>query len=81
MVGDGRRPPNSAEVDGVHAGQLCMPVVRHHRAVIGIPAATRPRLVVPLDLDIMASGDGIDDTEPFGEDFGTDAIAGDGGDV
>ena len=42
VVGNGIRPADGAEVDGIEALQLLAPVVRHHLAVMGIIFAACP---------------------------------------
>jgi len=72
------RRTHGAEVDGIVAANLLLPVLGHHRAVAYVvPAA--PVEVIEGQRDAELAADLIEDAQPFRHDFSTDSVAGNHG--
>ena len=74
VVRYGRGPAHRAEEQRVVAADLVLPVLRHHRAVLGVVVAA-PVEVIELEVDVELAGRRIEHAQPFGDDLLADAVA------
>src|SRR5579859_5414110 len=72
--------PHSAKENGVEATKLLKAIYRHHASGVEVEIAA-PVEMLPLALDIQIARGRFDDAEAFGNDFMSDTVAFDDGDV
>jgi hypothetical protein len=81
VIRHGRGPADRTEQDRIDAIELCLPVVRHHLAVLCVVIATGPLDVLIREADAIALADDIERAQRFGHYFLADAVAGNHCDV
>ena len=81
MVGDDVGHADGAKENGLEAGELRAPVVRHHLAVLDVVVAVGPFEGGEFEVDAEAFGGGVQGAQALGHDFLADAVAGDHGDL
>ena len=81
VVGHRRGPADRAEVDRIDAGELLLPVLRHHPAVREVVVAARPFDLAQFEREAEALGRRVQDAQALGQHFLADAVAGDRGDA
>src|SRR6185436_8564178 len=76
VIGDDRRIADRAEEHGLRLAQDVGRVLGTHAAVRLVPVAA-PRIFLPAELDAVLRADRLEHAHAFGNDFATDAVAGD----
>ncbi len=76
VVGHRVGPAHRAEQQRIHAGELGLPVVGHHLAMLRVIIAAGPVDMGRLETNAEAARDRIERPHPFGHHLAADAVAG-----